>query len=213
VDQDRRAAPRHYVPDDVDAEISGVSVRLMDLSLVGAKAEHEERFTLASAQLILKWHGYVATAAIRIARSEIVGRRGEKLVYRTGLYFVGLDSATQGFIASLLREPQPTGSASLDATASVSTSLDDTWTRQVRLLRNELDEDLPFAQFRLTATGWLKEYVVSAAQPEDGFTILREQQDFHELQRTFEVADAETRRMMQVALESQSLKGATFRSG
>jgi hypothetical protein len=203
MDQDRRAAPRYLAPDDVVAEIGGVRIRLLDLSLVGAKAEHKERFPLDSVHLTLTRQGRAVKVPVRIARSEIVGRRDEKLIYQTGLYFVNLDSSTEGFIASLLNNPQP---APLNPPPAPQ-SLDDTWTRQVRLLRNELDEHLPYAQFKLTPGGWRKDYVASPDQPEDGFTILRARHDFHELQRTFEVADPDTRRMMQVALESELLKG------
>jgi hypothetical protein len=140
-----------------------------------------------------------------VARSEIVGRRGDKLTYRTGIYFVEPDAAAQGWIASLLQGAQPQPAAPLQpaAPAPPAESFDDTWVRQARLLRDESDDDLPYAQFRLTPSGWQKEYVASPAQPADGFTIPRERHDFHELQRTFEFADPETRRMMQVALESQ----------
>ncbi|HEY6139694.1 MAG TPA: hypothetical protein VI670_18170 [Thermoanaerobaculia bacterium] len=210
MDRDRRAAPRHLAPDDLVAEIGGIRVRLLDLSLVGAKAEHGERFPLDSVHLTLERQGRAVTVPVRIARSEIVGRQDQKLIYQTGLYFVNLDSSTECFLAALLDNPQPAP----PNPPPTPQSLDDTWTRQVRLLRNELDEHLPYAQFKLTPTGWRKDYVASPNQPEDGFTILRARHDFHELQRTFEVADPETRRMMQVALESELLKGVTIpRSG
>jgi len=83
---------------------------------------------------------------------------------------------------------------------------DDTWTRQINLLRAESDEHLEYAQFRLTPGGWEKDYVATPAQPEDGFTISRDRQDFDELQRTYEAADDDTRRMMRIALESQLRK-------
>lgn len=206
MDQDRRAAPRHLAPNDVVAEISGIQIRLLDLSLVGAKAEHRERFPLDSARLTLKWQERTVTLPVRVARSEIVRREKEQLIYVTGLYFIDLNSEAEGFIASLLRDPKPARLPEVVPAPEIK-SMDDTWTRQVRLVRHELDEHLPYAQFRLTPKGWIKDYVASPAQPNDGFTILRERHDFHELQRTFEVADDETRRMMQVALESALLKG------
>jgi hypothetical protein len=209
MDGDRRGAPRHPVPADVAAEVSGVAVRLLELSLVGAKVEHHDRLTLGSPRLTITWRGNAASVEVRAARTEIVGRDGVRLVYHTGLYFVGINSITRGFISSILDGtasgldvagtppmPQPPG---LPETRSP----DDTWTRRVHLLKEELDEDFPYAQFRLTATGWQKEYIASPIQPEDGFTIPRDRQDFDELQRTYEAADPETRRMMQIALESQ----------
>lgn len=156
------------------------------------------------------------TAAVRGARSEIVGRHGGRLVYNTALFFVSPDPVVQGFIGSMLREPEstPLDSAPVPETppstsekVTEAKSADDSWTRRVYLLRrHELDDDLPYAQFRLMPTGWQKEYVASPAQPDDGFTIPRERHDFHELQRAFESVDLETRRMMQIALESQLQK-------
>lgn len=155
------------------------------------------------------------TAAVRAARSEIVGTHDGRLVYHTALYFVTPDSIMQGFIGSMLREPEapPLDAAPVPTTppptpdaVPEARSADDSWTRQVDLMRHEVDDDLPYAQFRLMPTGWQKEYVASPAQPDDGFTIPRERHDFHELQRAFEAVDVETRRMMQIALESQLQK-------
>jgi len=203
-EQERRAAPRYQPPDGVTAEIGGVSARLIDLSLVGAKVEHDERFALTAPQLTLRWRGHAAVVNIRVARSEIVGRRGDALTYRTGVYFLDPDAETQGMIASLLQRAQPPAPAA--SPPAPTESFDDTWIRKARLLRDESDDHLPYAQFRLTPSGWQKEYVASPVQPADGFTIARQRQDFHELQRAFEFADPETRRMMQVALESQLSK-------
>jgi hypothetical protein len=209
--EERRGAARYRIPEDLVCGISDVAVRLLDLSMIGAKVEHVERFPLTSPELSLTWQGTTAVVPVRVVRSEIVGRRGSSLLYHTALHILGSDSDAHGVIASVLRDPQaaPLPTAPIPATpqpdarpASETVPLEDTWVRQVRFLRPEPDEDLPYAQFRLTSTGWQKEYVTSFEQPSDGFTIPRQRDDFHELQRTFETADAETRKMMQIALES-----------
>src|SRR5216110_1034369 len=69
---DRRGAPRHPVPADVTADVSGIAARLIELSLVGAKVEHHDRFALTSSQLTIVWRGNLASIAVRAARSEIV---------------------------------------------------------------------------------------------------------------------------------------------
>src|SRR5438067_12688146 len=99
---DRRAAPRHLVPSDVTADVSGVPARLLELSLAGAQVEHSDRFALTLPRLNMTWRGNAASVAVRAARSEIVGRNGDRLLYRTGLYFVDVNSITRGFIASIL---------------------------------------------------------------------------------------------------------------
>jgi len=215
MNEERRGAPRHAVPEDVVAEVSGVAARLIELSQLGAKVEHHDRFSLTAPHLTMTWRGNAAIVAVRTARSEIVGRQGTRLVYHTGLYFESLNSITRGFISSILnvatsalelRQSPPIRQQPPPAEARGTTALEDTWTRRVHLLKQELDEDFPYAQFRLTASGWQKEYVTTAEQPEDGFTIPRDRYDFHELQKTYEAADPETRRMMQIALESQLTK-------
>lgn len=209
---DRRGAPRYSVPGDVTADIGGVAVTLLEMSLVGAKVEHLDRFSLVAPQLAMTWRGNAASVAVRAARSEIVGRRGAQLVYQTGLYFVDMNSITRGFIASIVDDKSPRAEALSSKPGSSEPqggaepeprSPDDTWTRRVQLLKQELDDDFPYAQFRLGPAGWQKEYIESPIQPADGFTIPRDRFDFHELQKAFEAADGETRRMMQIALESQ----------
>lgn len=193
------------MPEDLTAEISGIVVRVVDLSLVGAKVHHTERFPLTSPQLKLRWHGGSATLAARAARSEIVGREQSQLLYSTGLSFGDLDAASRDFIASIL-DDAPTGPPPAAATPPAQT-FDDSWTRQIQFLHDDLDEGLPFARFRLTDNGWQKDYTSTPAQPEDGFTISADRLDFDEMQRTFEAADPDTRRMMQIALTSELTNG------
>lgn len=201
---ERRAAPRFAVPEDVKAEIGGVSATLLELSMVGAKIEHFERFPLTAPQLSITWKGQKATVPVRVARSEIVARRGSRLIYHSGLFILSMDSTNQGVIASILgegHEPEPLPVPVPKPPVELG---EDTWTRKVQFMRHEVDDDdLPYVQFRLTPTGWEKDYVSTHVQPADGFTITRDRRDFDELQRTFERADPETRRMMQIALESQ----------
>lgn len=200
---ERRAAPRYTVPDGVTAEIGGVSAKLIELSMVGARIEHFDRFPLTAPQLSISWNGQKATVPVRVARSEIVARRGSQLVYQSGLFILSMDSKNQGLIASILREGHEPESLPVPVPKPPVELGEDTWTRKVQFMRHESDDDFPYVQFRLTPSGWEKDYVSTHVQPADGFTITRDRRDFDELQRTFERADPETRRMMQIALESQ----------
>src|SRR5436309_514962 len=102
---DRRGADRFRVPDGVKAEISGVPVQLLDLSMIGAKVEHEDRFPLTSPQMTIEWEGSRVALPVRVARSEIVGRREGRLLYNTGITIVSTDSVAQGMISAILRNP------------------------------------------------------------------------------------------------------------
>ena len=208
--EERRSAVRSRISQEVSAEVSGVAVRIVELSLVGARIEHEERFPLVGPHLSIRWQGMAVNVALRVVRSEIAGRQESSLIYQTGVQFIDIDSVAQRVIASILRDDDTSGApptarppAAVAAPSPRAPSLDDTWVRQVRLLRDELDDHLRYAQFRLTEGGWRKEYVATPEQPPDGFTIPRDQLGFDQLQRSFEAADPDTRRMMQIALESQ----------
>jgi hypothetical protein len=223
MDEERRGAARFELPEGIYATVSGLAVRILDLSAIGARIEHEERLPLAAPQLQIAWREAVAILPVKIARAEIAGRRGSQLIYQSGVRFISKDAQAEAVIASILgwadATPAPENAPAAQAeevtpaaTAPASQpavppmerlSLDDSWTRQVRFFKDDLEEHLPYAQFRLSATGWEKNYVASPEQPEDGFTIARNELNFAELQKTFELADPETRRMMQIALESK----------
>lgn len=183
-----------------------VRVRVLDLSTIGARIEHEQRFPLQAPRLRLQWHGSEIALPFRVARSQIIARSQSGLLYQSGIQFTAADEAAESVITSMLQwaaqpESAPPGAAPPQPARAVP--LEDTWTRQVEFLRFDLGDDLPYAQFRLGERGWVKEYVSSPAQPVDGFTIARDETDIVELQRTFECADPETRRMMRIALESK----------
>jgi hypothetical protein len=206
---DRRDASRQRVPPDLVAEIEGVPVRVLDLTMIGARVEHQGRFLLTAPQLHITWKGASAAARVQVVRSEIVGRTAAGLVYRTGLRIMSMEEAAESLIAAILADPDATPVETAPVPPSKPPeppSLDDTWVRQVQFLREEIEDDLPYAQYRLQASGWRKEYVAEPAQPADGFTIKRGRDDFHELQRAFEAADPDTRAMMRVALQTELQK-------
>ena len=200
--EERRRAPRFAVPEGVEASVGTVSVKLVDLSAVGALIEHEERFSLTAPQLRIAWKGTTVTMPVRVARSEIAGRRESRLIYRSGVQFGSNSPAAEALVASILEQGQPPPAAQAEA----APSLDDSWIRQVNFLKADLEDDLPYAQFRLTPSGWQKAYIATPMQPDDGFTVPRGEHDFAELQRTYELADPETRRMMRIALHSRLAK-------
>ena len=198
-ENDRRRAPRFAAPAGVEASVGSISVTLLDLSTLGARIEHEERFALAAPSLRITWQGKSVSIGVRVARSEIAGKRESRLIYRSGLQFTRSNADAEAVIESILRHARPSEPAEPEA----KPSLDDSWIRQVNFLHHDVDEELPYAQFRLTATGWQKAYIASPLQPDDGFTIPRGERDFDEMQRTWELADPDTRRMIRIALEAK----------
>lgn len=215
--EERRVVARTPIPDGVEAAVNGVPVKIVELSRIGGRLEHEERFPLESPHLRLAWKGRVVRFPLRVARSEIVSRRESRLVYQTGIQFASIDAEADAVLAEVIcnaeapaAEPsapeekeifQPAPQPKADEMRP--SSGEDSWTRQVRFLRRDPEEDLIYVQYRLSEGSWAREFVATPAQPEDGFTVRRDEPDLDELQKTFECADAETRRMMQIALESK----------
>src|SRR6266542_252302 len=102
--EERRSAVRSRISQEVSAEVSGVAVRIVELSLVGARIEHEERFPLVGPHLSIRWQGMAVNVALRVVRSEIAGRQESSLIYQTGVQFIDIDSVAQRVIASILRD-------------------------------------------------------------------------------------------------------------
>jgi hypothetical protein len=126
------------------------------------------------------------------------------MVYQTGVQFMNADPMSDGVISAILRETSAPPSPTVPPPAPPpSFNGDDTWTRRVKTRTVGEDDAAPYACYRLTTAGWTRELLNATTQPENGFTIARDATDFAALQRTFENADAETRRKLQDALASR----------
>jgi hypothetical protein len=186
--EERRGAARMALPEGIDARVGGVAVRLINLSAIGALFEHDERFTIPGARIEIAWQEHRASFPIKIVRTAIIRRP----TYQTGVQFTSTDPVSEGAIGAILRHGDPAPAA-----PQKPEEAEDTWTRQVKLEADDTAPRLPYAQYRLTAAGWVKRYVASPEQPDDGFTLARGATDAPMLQRTFERADEETRRELQ----------------
>ena len=196
--EERRAAVRMWLPDEIRATVSGVPVRLLNLSSTGALFEHDQRFAIVGARMEIIWDGNTAALPVKIVRTAIMGRRATGIYYHTGVQFTLADPTSQGVIASILRVAEPGAAAPNEEPAQIG---DDTWTRRVNVPA-DAHGALPYLRFRLTSSGWTREPVASSAQPEDGFTIARDATDSAALQRMFENTDGETQRKLRLAIEA-----------
>src|SRR4051795_5427064 len=104
MDRERRQAERSKLPEPLPVRIGVTAGRLLDLSMIGARVEHEEKLTVGS-MVDLELQGVRFKG--RVARSEISGRKGGALVYQSGIHFSELTPEASGVIASILR-PQST---------------------------------------------------------------------------------------------------------
>lgn len=132
--KERRRAARVALPEAVHATVNDVPVRLLDLSAVGARLEHERRFSLDAPELRLEWRDATVTLAIRAVRSEIITDGASRPLYRTGIEFAALHPVVDRVIASIASWAElELSKAPLVArpVPAVATG-EDSWTRRIR---------------------------------------------------------------------------------
>lgn len=197
--EERRAAERIALPEPVAAALGTTAVRIVDLSPNGARVQHEERIPVAaSLELKIAWEGQDARIRVKVARSEIAGRSQDgRLYYVTGIHFETSNPDADGVIGAILRWARPgtpTGGAAAGSPLESSNPF----------LRDG-DDDVPeFIRCELVEERWKTSYVPSGDQPSDGFTVPRERGgEIRDLQRVYEIADPDTRRMMRTAFAVQ----------
>ena len=200
MDRERRQAARSKLPEPLPVRIGAMGGRIIDLSSVGARVEHDEKLTVgAVVEIDLQWQGERVRFKGKVARSEISGRKGGALVYQSGIHFPELDANAGGVIAAILRgEEKPQAAAPPPVPPSPAKS------GGSMFLPVDDEETMPYIMLRFRENRWSKHYTATPQQPEDGLTISRDQaKEIDMLQRTYETADPETRRMMRIAMAAQ----------
>jgi hypothetical protein len=134
VTEERRRAARIALPEAVHATVSDVPVRVLELSPIGARLEHERRFPLEAPELRLEWRQATVTLAIRAVRSEIVASDGSAPRYSTGIELVALHPVVDRVIASIASwaELELSKGSPAAKSASGAPAGEDTWTRRIR---------------------------------------------------------------------------------
>jgi len=202
MDRERRQATRSKLPDPLPVRIGLTTGRVVDLSMIGARVEHEEKLTVGST-VDLELQGVRFKG--RVARSEISGRKGGTLVYQSGIHFAELDAETSGVIAAILMPAVPAAQAQpVEAAAPPPPAPASSTGGGSMFLPVDDEETMPYIMLRYRDNRWSKHYTATPQQPDEGLTISRDQaQEIDMLQRTYETADPETRRMMRIAMAAQ----------
>lgn len=199
--EERRAAERFSLPEPVPAGLGTTGVHIIDISPNGARVQHEERIVVgAKLDFRIDWEGHAARIRVRVARSELGARSPEgKLLYITGLVFEQSTPESDGVVTSLLRWANP--SKYQTAAPPPPDSFGDSSNPFLRAGDLEVPD---FIRCDLVENRWKTSYVSSPDQPADGFTITRDRgSEVRDLQRVYEIADPETRRMMRNAFAVQ----------
>ena len=177
----RREAER--VPVEADGWFGESHVRVVELSLVGSRIIHLDRIVLDSAAVLrVPIAGVDVRAAARVTRSEFVFRGGAKF-YESGLQFCasmrGAPPDVERALGAILgrrapvSHPEPRGG------------------------------DGKFVMCVRSPNLWRVMPTDDARQPRDGFTMLlpADENEIDAYCRTYDMADAETRRIMRLAFE------------
>jgi hypothetical protein len=100
---ERRSATRVALPEPLPAMLGSLRARLVEISGSGARVEHEERVVVFSeTTLSFTWRGERAALRVKVARSEIAGRRDNTLIYQSGLQFGDTTDAEREPLRSLI---------------------------------------------------------------------------------------------------------------
>jgi hypothetical protein len=90
----------------VKATVDGVPVRVLDLSTMNARLEHEQPFPFEDPSLRLEWNRSEILLPFRVMRSEIVAHSMSGPIHHSGIDFIALDPLAVGLIASILQWAQ-----------------------------------------------------------------------------------------------------------
>lgn len=185
---DRRGAERHSPPKPVPATFGGFAVRILDVSLLGCRVEHTDRFP-ARAHLALRfaWRGAPVRIDASVARSELTSVGGRP-AYVSGLAFCDSPEDSPpvirdivGWLVAAARKAEPV------------------------VVQEEEAEALSAAYLQCTFEGgrWIKLFVEDPAQPADGFTIRApaSEKEADVLCRAWLQADPARRKAMRASFE------------
>ncbi len=188
------------------AMVDGQNALILDIGVTGAFVEHHGEAPMGSRyNLTFRWHGEDVEFVCQVIHTEIVrkGLAGVSCVSHTGVNFeksignseLRLQDMMATFVGRIL--------AAQKANASGTTDGADGEVILARLGEARRTRTGGFATYRFLSGKWQRKVSNSPHQPTDGFTVAayEDEDDLEELCRAYEVADAEGRRMIQLAAE------------
>ena len=213
--------PRLELPQPIAATLVDMDASIIEISLVGCAVRHPGRVTVGSkVALHFVWHGKRARLDAKVARSTMEFTQG-KAVYVSGLQFAETADAAPEVVRSIVKslipeaKPEPERVAARYSAPAENGGLKPAATPKPKPQPITYTETVPFLVFdepepeseplflrcRLVDGRWHDERVSDASQPDDGFTVRPDTADLDGLRRTYEVADADTRRLIRFSFE------------
>jgi len=189
---------RIHFPQPLTGRLGTFEVRVVDLSVLGARVEHERALAAGRhGPLRFEWDGEVIAADCRIVRSRL-----EKGVHRSGVEFVALPAQTREAIRQRIE-------------IHLRRAFDEQRRAARDLVLPPLDAiagvDNGYVCLSLGTAGWLRKRTHDPGQPPDGFTVSADETDsqIELLREAYERSDARGRKLIQLFAQL-SIAGAEW---
>ena len=182
-----RRVQRIHFPQPLTGRLGATEVRLIDLSVLGARVEHARPLAAGGhSRIVFEWDGEPIAADCRIVRSRL-----EKGVHRSGIEFDNLPRPLRETIRRLIeihlrrafdeqrRAARDVILPPLDAIASI---------------------DNGYVCLTLDGGAWLRKRTHDPGQPHEGFTVSADETDaqIELLREAYERSDRHGRKLIQI---------------
>jgi len=182
-----RRVQRIHFPQPLTGRLGATEVRLVDLSVLGARVEHALPLSSGGhSRLVFEWNGEKIAADCRIVRSRL-----EKGGHRSGIEFVDLPSKLREIIRRLIE-------------MHLRRAFDEQRRAARDLILPPLDAiagiDNGYVCLTLDGGAWLRKRTHDPGQPHEGFTISADETDaqIELLREAYERSDRHGRKLIQI---------------
>ena len=201
---ERRSFQRLKLTRPILGTVNGEGALILDIGISGAFVEHYGRSEAGDRlRLVFRWMGKEAVFIGEVVRSSVVRMASEgTLVSHTAIKFVGWDAPSypllQEMMATLVGQLLATHRANAAGKVAPLGSPIVTGMGEAGRSRSH-----GFVSFRFRRGKWMKSASATSAQPDDGFTVARaeDDEDLEVLCREYEFGDDEMRRMIRLVAE------------
>lgn len=185
--------------------MDGQNALILDLGLGGAFVEHYGAVSPGwRFRLLFRWKGEDVEFVCEVARSRVKRNAGDgvNIVSHSGVRFIeaigGSDARLNDLMATFVGRVLAAQRANAGGFATEAESLDLAQLGGARRVRSR-----GFVTYRFHDGRWTRESAESSKQPDNGFTVaaFEDEDEIETLCRTYEIADAEGRRLIRLVAE------------
>jgi hypothetical protein len=203
---DRRQFQRLKLAKPILALIGKENALIIDIGLTGALIEHYGTRAVGDRlNLVFRWHGADVAYQCEVRRSTVIrspGNDPSKKVSRTAIHFVKPVGDSESLLEDMIATSIGRMLAAQKANASGAREAEGA------LMLEDMGGALRgrtsgYVTYRLLGKRWWRENTNSPAQPVDGFTVARheDEEELDVLCDAYELADEEGRRLIRLVAE------------